>query len=240
MITAKDVASIYEVPLMFAQEGVDHSSLKLPAPGRERARPQPWEELVDRVDNPQDEVTIGIVGKYVEYEDSYKSLNEALVHGALAHDLKVELPLGRGRGARRDRSVRALLERRRRHPRAGRLRQARHRGHDERASGTRARTKVPFFGICFGMQTACIEYARHVCGLADANSQRVRPATPARVIYKLRELRGVDDLGGTMRLGAWPCELEPGIAGARRPTGRTRSPSAIAIATSSTAPTRQR
>jgi CTP synthase len=69
---------------------------------------------------------------------------------------------------------------------------------------------VPYFGICLGMQTACIEYARNVCGLADANSSEFDPATPHRVIYKLRELRGVEELGGTMRLGAWPCKIEPG------------------------------
>jgi CTP synthase len=69
--------------------------------------------------------------------------------------------------------------------------------------------KVPYFGICLGMQTACIEYARNVCGLAEANSSEFDPATPHRVIYKLRELRGVEELGGTMRLGAWPCKIEP-------------------------------
>jgi CTP synthase len=70
--------------------------------------------------------------------------------------------------------------------------------------------KVPYFGICLGMQTACIEFARNVCGLADANSSEFDPATPHRIIYKLRELRGVEELGGTMRLGAWPCKLERG------------------------------
>jgi CTP synthase len=70
--------------------------------------------------------------------------------------------------------------------------------------------KVPYFGICLGMQTACVEFARNVCGLADANSSEFDPATPHRVIYKLRELRGVEELGGTMRLGAWTCKIEPG------------------------------
>ena len=75
--------------------------------------------------------------------------------------------------------------------------------------------KVPYFGICLGMQTACIEFARNVCGLADANSSEFDPATPHRVIYKLRELRGVEELGGTMRLGAWTCKIEPGHSGAQ-------------------------
>ena len=93
--------------------------------------------------------------------------------------------------------------------------------------------KVPFFGICLGMQTACIEFARNVCGLEQANSSEFDPATPHRVIYNLRELRGVEELGGTMRLGAWTCKLEPGHAGATRLMARTRLASAIAIATSS-------
>ena len=91
--------------------------------------------------------------------------------------------------------------------------------------------QVPYFGICLGMQTACIEYARNVCGLQGANSSEFDPATPHRVIYKLRELTGVEEMGGTMRLGAWTCLLEPGSAAARR-TGRPRyrtSPSPLRI-----------
>jgi CTP synthase len=95
---------------------------------------------------------------------------------------------------------------------------------------------VPYFGICLGMQTACIEYARNVAGLAAANSGEFDPATPHRIIYKLRELTGVEEMGGTMRLGAWACKLEPGSLAAR-PTAPPRSPSATAIATSSTAST---
>ena len=98
--------------------------------------------------------------------------------------------------------------------------------------------KVPFFGICLGMQTACIEFARNVCGLEQANSSEFDPATPHRVIYKLRELRGVEELGGTMRLGAWTCKLEPETLGPCQPMARARSASAIAIATNSIANTR--
>ena len=92
--------------------------------------------------------------------------------------------------------------------------------------------KVPYFGICLGMQTACIEFARNVCGLQNANSSEFDPATPHRVIYKLRELRGVEKLGGTMRLGAWTCQLAPRSSRASA-YGGTRSPSATATATSS-------
>ncbi len=212
MITAKDVASIYEVPLVFANEGVDTLVLKylhLEAKDRDLSK---WEDIVHRVYNPKDTVTIGIVGKYVEYEDSYKSLKEALVHGALAHNLKLELNWIEAEG----------LE----SARAGKLASATGRittgywfrvGFGKRgiegmliAIRYAREKKVPYFGICLGMQTACIEFARNVVGLADANSSEFDPATPHRVIYKLRELRGVEELGGTMRLGAWTCKIEPG------------------------------
>ena len=213
VITAKDVASIYEVPIVFAHEEVDTlvmQRLHLEAKDRDLSQ---WEELVRRVYNPKDVVKIGIVGKYVEYEDSYKSLKEALVHGALAHNLKLELNWVEAEGLEpadeADKSYEAQLE-----------------GYDgilvPGGFGKRsiegmlsairyAREKqVPYFGICLGMQTACIEFARNVCGLAEANSSEFDPATPHRIIYKLRELRGVEELGGTMRLGAWPCKIEPG------------------------------
>jgi CTP synthase len=210
VITAKDVASIYEVPLVFAREGVDTLALKYLRVGTRERNMAKWEDLVHRVYNPKDEVSIGIVGKYVEYEDSYKSLKEALVHGALAHNLKLTVTWveaegleGEGRdyeaqllefdgilvpGGFGKRGIAGMLNG---------IRYARE-------------NKVPFFGICLGMQTACIEFARNVCGLADANSSEFDPATTHRVIYKLRELVGVEELGGTMRLGAWPCKLEPG------------------------------
>jgi len=209
VITAKDVASIYEVPLVLSHEGVDTLVLKyLHLQASEHDLKQ-WEEIVHRIYNPKDEVNIGIVGKYVEYEDSYKSLKEALVHGALAHNLKLQVNWVEAEGLEQDeasrdaqladydgilvpggfgkRGIEGMLQA---------IRYAREK-------------KVPYFGICLGMQTACIEFARNMCGLADANSSEFDPATPHRVIYKLRELRGVEELGGTMRLGAWTCKIEP-------------------------------
>jgi len=218
VITAKDVASIYEVPLVFAKENVDTLALKylhMQAKERELGR---WEELVHRVYNPKDEVHIGIVGKYVEYEDSYKSLKEALVHGALAHNLKLNLVWVEAEGLetkdKEDRSYESQLEgfdgilvpggfgKRGIEGMLNAIRYAREK-------------KVPYFGICLGMQTACIEFARNVCGLEGANSSEFDPSTPHRVIYKLRELRGIDELGGTMRLGAWICKLTPGSLASR-------------------------
>jgi len=209
VVTAKDVASIYEVPVVFSREGVDTLVLKyLHLQAKDRDLSQ-WEDIVHRVYNPKDEVNIGIVGKYVEYEDSYKSLKEALVHGALAHNLKLQVNWIEAEGLETDdssfeaqiedfdgilvpggfgkRGIEGMLHA---------IRYAREK-------------KVPYFGICLGMQTACVEFARNVCGLADANSSEFDPATPHRVIYKLRELRGVEELGGTMRLGAWTCKIEP-------------------------------
>ncbi len=209
VITAKDVASIYEVPLNFAAEGVDTLALKylrIEAKDRDMRR---WEELVHRVYNPKAEVTIGIVGKYVEYEDSYKSLKEALVHGALAHNLKLQVNWIEAEGLEAgDRAAEEQLQ-----DYDGLLVPGGFgkRGIEGMLNAIRyaREKKIPYFGICLGMQTACIEFARNVVGLAEANSSEFDPATPHRVIYKLRELTGVEELGGTMRLGAWPCKIEP-------------------------------
>jgi CTP synthase len=211
VITARDVASIYECPLAFAQEGVDRLVLKYLHIDAKEADMSQWEALVHRAYNPQDEVLIGVVGKYVEYEDSYKSLKEALVHAALKYNLKLNLQWIEAEGLetkdKDDRSYESQLT-----------------GYDGilvpggfgkrgiagMLNGIRFAREhnVPYFGICLGMQTACIEFARNVCGLDDANSSEFDPATPHRVIYKLRELRGVEELGGTMRLGAWDCKIE--------------------------------
>ncbi len=210
VITAKDVASIYEVPLVFAHEKVDElveRYLRIPSRPADLTR---WQELVQRVYNPKDEVTIGIVGKYVEYEDSYKSLKEALVHGALAYNLKLNVNWIEAEGLEsKEQSVQAQLETVDGILVPGGFGK---RGIEGMLKGIRyaRENQVPYFGICLGMQTACIEFARNVCGLEEANSSEFDPATPHRVIYKLRELRGVEELGGTMRLGAWPCKLEPG------------------------------
>jgi CTP synthase len=207
VIIARDVPSIYEVPLNLAQQGVDALVLKylrIDAPAADLSK---WEDIAHRAYHPLDEVSIGIVGKYVEYEDSYKSLKEALVHGALAENLKLKVTWIEAEGLEVDdygaqlagfdgilvpggfgkRGIEGMLNA---------IRYARE-------------NNVPYFGICLGMQTACIEYARNVCGLTKANSGEFDPATPHRIIYKLRELTGVEEMGGTMRLGAWECVMEP-------------------------------
>jgi CTP synthase len=211
VITAIDVASVYEVPLIFAREGVDKLALKYLHLEAKEADLSQWEDLVHRMYNPKDEVTIGVVGKYVEYEDSYKSLKEALVHGALAFNLKLNLIWVEAEGleSKNPRDYEPQLEGLDGILVPGGFGK---RGIAGMLNGIRyaRENKVPYFGICLGMQTACIEFARNVCGLEGADSSEFDPATPHRVIYKLRELRGIDELGGTMRLGAWPCKLTPG------------------------------
>jgi len=208
VITARDVKSVYEVPLVFAGESVDDiilRRLKLEAAPRQLSQ---WSEMLDRMQNPVDEVSIGLVGKYVEYEDSYESLKEALLHGGLAHRLKVDIHWIEAEGVT-PANAQGTLD-----------------GYDgilvPGGFGKRGiegmihsiryarEHMIPYFGICLGMQTMVIEYARNVCGLERADSTEFDPATPHRVIFKLRELKGVDELGGTMRLGAWPCVLAEG------------------------------
>ena len=230
VITAKDVSTIYEVPLVLAAEGLDEIVLKyLHLPATER-RMDAWEELVARIKNPLDDITIHVVGKYVGYEDSYKSLNEALYHGGFPHRVKVnikwieaealEAPGGEALlagangilvpGGFGDRGTRGMMK-------AAQV--ARERG-------------IPYFGICYGFQWATVEYARNVAGLHDADSTECAPDTPNKVIYKLRDLLGVDDLGGTMRLGSYQCELAPGSLaqqGLQREHDKRAAPSPLRV-----------
>jgi CTP synthase len=208
VINARDVDSIYEVPLALAEEKLDEQivrRLELETPPADLAR---WRELSGRSRNPNDTVRIGVVGKYVLLQDSYKSLGEALVHGGLAHNLRTEIAWIESEGLEQADDWQRQLDGldgilvpggfgRRGIP--GMLLAIRH----------ARENKIPFFGICLGMQCAVLEFARNVCGLADADSTEFNPATPHRVIYKLRELLGVEELGGTMRLGAWTCHMQP-------------------------------
>jgi CTP synthase len=205
VITASDVSSVYECPLVFADQGVDEIVLRLlniHAGQREMAR---WSDMVRRLKQLPRQVSIGLVGKYVEYEDSYKSLKEALLHGGVAHDARVNITWIESERLKWPDAIEELSEFDGILVPGGFGR----RGVEGMLHSIRfAREfKVPYFGICLGMQTMVIEFARNVCGLPHANSTEFDPATPDRVIYKLRELKGIDELGGTMRLGAYPCLL---------------------------------
>ncbi len=209
VISAEDVDTIYAVPVEFAREKLVEQILRLLRLEERPRNLKPWEDLVHRLHHPAGEVRIGIVGKYVQLEDAYKSLREALLHGGLAHNQKTVLEWIEAEeidsvetAAARLRHVDAVLV-----PGGFGKRGIQGMVHTIRYA---RENKVPFFGICLGMQCATIEYARGVAALADADSTEFDLQTPHRVIYKLRELLGVDEMGGTMRLGAWPCKLTPG------------------------------
>src|SRR3982750_1180580 len=208
VITAKDVSTIYEVPVVLAAEGLDRIVLKyLHLPETER-RMQPWEDLVNRIKNPKDDITIHVVGKYVGYEDSYKSLNEALYHGGFPHRVKGNIKWIEAE-ALEEPNGRSLLDAADGILVPGGFGNRGTRGMMKAAEIARER-KIPYFGICYGFQWATVEYARNVAGLTEADSTECNPDTSAKVIYKLRDLLGIDDLGGTMRLGTYACELAPG------------------------------
>jgi CTP synthase len=221
VISMEDVKTIYAVPVELAREGLDTQILRL-LKLEEHPHPQdlkPWIDLVHRMSHPVGEARIAIVGKYVQLEDAYKSLREALLHGGLAHDHKTVLEWIEAEeidsletAAAKLRNYDGILV-----PGGFGKRGIQGMVHTIRYA---RENKIPFFGICLGMQCATIEYARDVAELKQADSTEFDPQTPHRVIYKLRELLGVDEMGGTMRLGAWPCKLEPGSF-ANRAYGKT-------------------
>jgi len=209
VVPALDVEFIYQVPLALAREGLDEILLdKLHLPHEEICDLSKWEEIVRKLRHPEGEVRIGFVGKYVEFGDSYKSLNESLVHGGIANNVKVRIVYIdsaslEAEGYQGDLgNVDGILV----GPGFG------HRGVEGmlRAIRYAREKKVPYFGICLGMQCAVIEFARNVVGMVGANSTEFDDDAPYKVIYKLRDLIGVDALGGTMRLGKYPCELRVG------------------------------
>jgi CTP synthase len=205
VISAKDVNSIYEVPLELSAEGIDEIIVKLLDLPYRRKDLSAWERLVHKIHHPRDEVTIGIVGKYVSYQDSYKSLNEALLHGGVASELDVRLKwieaedMEDGRLETELRSVDGILI-----PGGFGVRGVA--GMIEAVRFAREQ-KVPYFGICLGLQCAVIEAARNLCKLEGADSTEFNESAQERVIYKLRDLLGVEEMGGTMRLGAYPANL---------------------------------
>jgi CTP synthase len=217
VIQALDATSIYDVPLQYHKEGLDDEVLKAfridDAPGPDLSR---WEDIMDRLEHYEGEVTIGVVGKYVGLPDAYKSLNEALVHGGIANRAKVHIRwLDAEMFEHPDANLAAELE-----PLHGILVPG---GFGERGSEGKiasvqfARERnVPFFGICLGMQMACIEGARNTAGIKDASTTEFGP-TPEPVVGLITEWmsseglqeRAADgDLGGTMRLGAYPAKLD--------------------------------
>lgn len=209
VISAMDVDTIYYVPLAFHEQGLDElivTQLDFGARASQSDLSE-WRDLVGTIRKPSGgQTSIAIVGKYVELEDSYKSLREALTHAGVANKLRVDV---------RWIESEDLME--------GDEFESRLRDFDAilvpggfgkrgvsgmiRAISYARKSRTPYFGICLGMQTACIEYARNACGLKDADSTEFDSDTPYPVIFKLRDLVDVEEMGGTMRLGAWPCNL---------------------------------
>ncbi|NUR33514.1 MAG: CTP synthase [Gemmatimonadaceae bacterium] len=209
VIESPDVQSIYQIPLSFRDQGFDEKVIQrfgLERPATDLAA---WREMVQRIISPHERVRIAIVGKYTDYADSYKSVQEALVHGGIANDVGVDISwvssdtftdaaAAQGILSKHDallvpggfgvRGVEGMVEA---------IRAA-------RTSGT------PFFGICLGMQTAIIEFARNVCGLDDSHSSEFAPECTDPVVSLMESQQHVTDMGGTMRLGAYPCRLARG------------------------------
>lgn len=218
VITAKDVENIYEVPLIFAQEGLDTiilQQLELPPKKRRLDR---WKSMVERMKKPNDKVTIALVGKYAGLHDSYISLTQALIHASTAHQLKLNIVWVKAEDLEKEKAKDLL------------------RGADgilvpggfgvrgiegKIQAVTFAREKkIPFFGICLGMQCATVEFARNTAHLQRANSTEFDAKTPHKIFFKWRELKGVQKLGGTMRLGQYLCRLQKGTL-AQKAYGRT-------------------
>ena len=208
VITAKDVESIYEVPLFFHQEGLDEKIVQLLNIWTRAPRLEKWEEIVSAIKNPRGEVDIAIVGKYVHLKDSYKSLTEALIHGGIANRCRVNLHYVDSEAVEKEGVERFLQDAQ------GILIPG---GFGDRGIEGKIKAvhyarsmRVPFLGICLGMQLAIVEFARHVCGLEGANSSEFNASTPHPVIALLAEQQGIAEKGGTMRLGAYPAALLEG------------------------------
>jgi CTP synthase len=213
VISASDVACIYELPLFLHAEGIDEKITELLNIWARQPDLSSWARIVERFKKPQrGSVKIGVVGKYVHLRDSYKSLHEALVHGGLHNDARVELEYIdseqiQQRGAAEILSgLDAILV-------PGGFGDRGTEGKIEAIRYARE-TKVPFFGICLGMQLAVVEFARHVCGMQGANSVEFDRDALYPVIDLMPDQKGVIEKGGTMRLGAYPCVLEKGTLAA--------------------------
>jgi len=205
VFSAIDVSSIYEVPLYFHNEGLDEKVAEKLGIWTATPNLSPWKQMVECVTNPKGEVTIGIVGKYTDWRDSYKSLSEAVVHAGVANDVRAKMvyidseeiektgnlePLSKVDailvpGGFGERGVEGKIK----------------------AIGFARKERVPFFGICLGMQLAVIEFARNIAGLKEANSAEFKPEGKQLVIDLMESQKGVKDLGGTMRLGAYSCKV---------------------------------
>jgi len=213
VIQAVDAESIYEIPLALAEEGLDEIVIERLNLECGQAELSEWKNLVQKIKNPQGTVTIGLVGKYVELPDAYLSVSESLRHAGIYHHMAVNIKMVSSVELENGKTPAELL----------------HdvdcilvpggfgdRGIEGKIAAIRyaRENKIPFLGICLGMQLAVVEFARNVAGL-DANSAEFCPDTPHPVIDLLPEQKNISDLGGTMRLGSYKCHVQPGTKAAQ-------------------------
>jgi CTP synthase len=209
VIESRDVPTIYQIPLAFHEQGLDERVAQRLSLGDATPDLSAWRRLASRVTAPHERTTIAVVGKYTEFVDSYKSVQEALIHGGIANDVGVDITwlssdlfTAPGRAAEHLGGVDGLLI-----PGGFGVR-----GVDGMVEAIRyaRESGLPFLGICLGMQTAVIEFARNRAGLDDSHSSEFAPECPNAVIALMESQQHITDMGGTMRLGAYPCRLRPG------------------------------
>jgi CTP synthase len=208
-----DVSTIYEMPLMLRAQGLDRTVCRLLGLKAKEADMREWEKIVRKLKQPRQKVRIAVVGKYTEVRDAYKSIQESLIHGGIANDCLVEVEWVDAVRFEKEGPAKAL--------------QGCHgllvpggfgkRGIEGKINAIRyaRENKLPYFGICLGMQTMAIEFARNVLRNRGADSTEFTPDTVHPVISLLAEQKGVKDMGGTMRLGAYPCRLAQGTKSAK-------------------------
>jgi len=209
VVESRTVDSTYQIPLLLQEQGLDREVCRRLVLETKEPDLRPWRGMVEKILRPSERVRIGIVGKYTELSDSYTSIREALIHGGIANDVGVDIHWISSDLCTDETSAGAELA-----------------GHDAllvpggfgvrgvegmvQAVRWAREHRMPFFGICLGMQTAIIEFARHVCQLPETNSSEFAPECENPVVALMDSQREVQDLGGTMRLGAYPCRLTPG------------------------------
>lgn len=209
VIESIDASTIYEVPLLMMREGLDKIVLKkMNITGYKEAELSKWKEFLDKLKYPKGKVTIGLIGKYLELQDAYKSILESFIHAGAINECQVQIVNVHSEFITDDNVVEKLagLDGLLVAPGFG------HRGVEGKIVAVKyaRENKLPFFGICLGMQMAAIEFARNVLGLKDAHSTEMDPGTKEPVIDLMEEQKKVTAKGGTMRLGAYPCDIKEG------------------------------
>ncbi|GAB5472165.1 MAG: CTP synthase [Maribacter sp.] len=220
VIQSIDASTIYDVPVLMQEEGLDTVALKkLALKAKKEPDLEQWKKFLKRHKNPRNEVEIGLIGKYVELQDSYKSILESFIHAGAANQVKVKVRfihsehLNMGNIEKKLQGLNGILVA----PGFG------ERGIEGKIKAVRhtRENNIPFLGICLGMQMAVIEYSRTVLGLKKANSTEMNKSTNAPVISLMEEQKNITDKGGTMRLGAWDCELKKGTLASKIYAGAT-------------------